>query len=73
MSTEEKLLLLSWRRHLNEVAPNMPSRDIMVKYAIGWLRGAMAFASIETYSDAFLKIVLSTLWDIEIWEHYREH
>lgn len=44
----------------------------MVKYALAWLRGAMMYAPIKTYSRSFVQVVIETLWVVDTWNHYKE-
>ena len=44
----------------------------MVKYALAWLRGAMMYAPIKTYSRSFVQVVIETLWVVETWNRYHE-
>ncbi|WP_282780991.1 hypothetical protein, partial [Phaeodactylibacter xiamenensis] len=62
MSIEEQLLLQRWRDHLNKMAGTITARETMVKYALAWLRGAMMYAPIKTYSRSFVQVVIETLW-----------
>lgn len=70
MSTEEKLLLLRWRQHLNQMAPSVTSREKMLSYALAWLRGAMTYAPIKTYSQSFLKAIIEMVRVLNTWEYF---
>ena len=72
MSTEETLLLQRWRAHLNQMNGTISTRETMVKYALAWLRGAMMYAPIKTYSQNFVQVVIETLWVVDTWNHYKE-
>ena len=72
MSIEEQLLLQRWRTHLNQMNGTISTRETMVKYALAWLRGAMMYAPIKTYSRNFVQVVIETLWVVDTWNHYKE-
>ena len=54
------------------MAGTITARETMVKYALAWLRGAMMYAPIKTYSRSFVQVVIETLWVVDTWNHHKE-
>ncbi|MCG8332547.1 MAG: hypothetical protein MI974_32980 [Chitinophagales bacterium] len=68
MTKAERILILRWRAHLDYMYHISPSREILLAYAAGWLRGAIACSDIEEFSEAFWRAAFYTMYVVETYE-----